>query len=86
MTAGVSPKPRAEPQAIAESQRGRCLHYYLHTEDEQKIRSLVTFVSSHGYHVSDSQVIAAALRCAQPDDALLRAFREVRSQDLRFGG
>lgn len=88
MSAGASPRRTADPQPTAEPKprRGRCAHIYLHAEDEQRLRHLVTFISRRGYRISDSQAIAAALRSVEPGDEFMRAFREVQSQDLRFRG
>jgi len=81
-----APKVCPDPKPTAEPRRGRCAHIYLHAEDEQRVRHLVTFISRRGFRVTDSQAIAAALRSVEPGDEFMRAFREVQSQDLRFRG
>ena len=65
-------------------QRGKAVNCYFHDEDISLIRELGSFIYSHGYRVSDSQVIKAALRIAKPDSKLLRAFEEVLQMDGRF--
>lgn len=66
------------------TERGRPLNCWMKEEDMALIRQLATYISSEGHRVSDSQVIKAAIRVAQPDKKLLRAFEEVIAQDGRL--
>jgi hypothetical protein len=64
--------------------RGKAKNIFLKDDDLTRIREFATFISGKGHRVSDSQVIAAALRVAKPDTKLLRAFEEGLLLDARF--
>lgn len=64
--------------------RGKAKNVFLKDDDLARIREYATFISSKGHRVSDSQVIAAALRVAKSDAKLLKAFEEGLLLDARF--
>ena len=64
--------------------RGKAKNLYFKGDDLTRIRELATFISGKGHRVSDSQVIAAALRVVKPDAKLLRAFEEGLLLDARY--
>ena len=78
----MATKPK-KPSSPAQTKRGRAFNLYLHDADRQLIRTLAAHISANGHRVSDSQVVKAALRIAQPDKALLKAFQDVVALDGR---
>ncbi len=64
--------------------RGKATNLYLHEGDLMHIRKLGGWLmQTHGYRVSDSQVIRAAVHLAAPGDALAKAFVDVMAADAR---
>jgi hypothetical protein len=85
----VTKKPHPNPQrppeeAPAAGRTGRRVTIFLHEEDRRIIRDLMAYLAGQGRRVSESIVIKAALRTAQPGQALLNAHEEAARQDQRF--
>lgn len=72
-------KPTKKPSP----NRDRAVNLYLNPKDEVKISALRTFIATNGHKVNDSRVVKAALRVAEPNKKLLRAFNDVSDRDPR---
>jgi hypothetical protein len=65
----MTPKSKA-------SKRGKAVNMWLRDGDLERIRELAAFIAVEGYRVTDSAIIAAALRTAKPNTAFLKSFQE----------
>jgi hypothetical protein len=68
----------------AKSKRGKPVNLYLRDGDVVKVRELMASVASQGERTSESLIVRAAIRAANPGRAFLEAYREAASEDLRF--
>jgi hypothetical protein len=63
--------------------RGKAVNIYLKEADILHIRGLFAYIAAKGHNVSDSQIIAAALRVAKADSKFLKAFEAGLLLDAR---
>lgn len=78
---------RREPkvtQAEVTGRTGSRVTIFLHEGDRRIIQELMAYLAGQGRRVSESIVIKAALRTANPGQALLNAHEEAARQDQRF--
>ncbi len=63
---------------------GRGTNYYFTDEDRQRARDLGAWLMSQGIRASESLVLKAALRLAEPNALFLDSARELMQEDRRF--
>jgi hypothetical protein len=68
----------------AKSKRGRPVNLYLRDADLDKVRELTAFIAGQGERTSDSLIVRAAIRAANPGRSFMDAYRRTAAADLRF--
>jgi hypothetical protein len=82
----TSATPTVEPALTpaSRSRQGKAVQFWLHDEDRKIVRELSAWLAGQGIRPSDSMVIRAALRLAQPGGALMGAYRQAAQLDGRL--
>lgn len=80
-------RPRKEPRPVVEKpkpRKGKQVQFWFHDEDGKLVRELAAWLAGQGVRPTDSLVIRAALRTAEPGTAFLQAYRKAAELDGRL--
>jgi hypothetical protein len=76
--------PAVEPVKAVAGRIGKPVQFWLHEEDRKLIRELSAWLAGQGIRPSDSMVVRAALRMANPGAAWLDCYRSAALLDGRL--